>query len=222
MNVLAVGEGRLVANQVLETGNDLTTVVEDGVGDSGGVNGEEHAVDEGVGGGEISRGVSLVTRLVEHGVLVYDLQDLVTGSGVVPDVVIIDSDVSGVPGIGVPDREDDRGSDERAEENINHTVEGVDEGVSRDSKLVPVPSREGVEAEATYGAGNGSHVDIVRGDPGNPVEVGCGLNDVVGEPEVDEHGAEAVHEPPHPRGGPAIDRVVGLGVKGTLQGLGVS
>ena len=43
------------------------------MGDGSSVDCEEHAVDESIGGGEISRGVSLVTRLVEHGILVDDL-----------------------------------------------------------------------------------------------------------------------------------------------------
>ena len=51
MDVLAVGKGRLAADQVLETNDDLTTVVEDSVGDGSGVDGEVHAIDEGVAGG---------------------------------------------------------------------------------------------------------------------------------------------------------------------------
>jgi len=46
VDILAVGKGRPAADQVLETGDDLATVVEDCVGDGSGVNGEEHAVDE--------------------------------------------------------------------------------------------------------------------------------------------------------------------------------
>jgi hypothetical protein len=78
VDVLAVGKGRFTIDQVLEASNDLTTVVKDGVGDGSSVNGEEHAVDEGVAGGEVSWRVSLVTLLVEHGVVVDDPQDLVT------------------------------------------------------------------------------------------------------------------------------------------------
>jgi hypothetical protein len=59
VDVLAVGEGRLAADQVPETGDDLTTVVEDGVGDGSGVDGEEHAIDEGQASGEVSWRVCL-------------------------------------------------------------------------------------------------------------------------------------------------------------------
>jgi hypothetical protein len=39
---------------------------------------------------------------------------------------------------------------------------------------------------------DGSDVDVVGRDPHNPVKVRERLEDVVGEPEVDEHGGEAV------------------------------
>ena len=46
VDVLAVDKGRLVVDQGPETSNDLTAVVEDGVSDGSGVEGEEHAIDE--------------------------------------------------------------------------------------------------------------------------------------------------------------------------------
>jgi hypothetical protein len=126
VDVLAVDKGRLAANQVLETSNNLATVVEKGVGNDGSVNGEEHAIAEGVTGGEVSRRVSLVTGLVEHGVLIDDLQDLVTVTCVIPNVDIVDREVRGVPGIGIPNREDNRDGEECTEEHVEGTVEGVD------------------------------------------------------------------------------------------------
>ena len=79
VNVLAVGEGRLAADQVPETSDDLTTVVEDGVGDGSGVEGEEHAILEGQAGGEVRWRVCLVTLLIEQrGIVVDDPQDVVT------------------------------------------------------------------------------------------------------------------------------------------------
>ena len=44
------------------------------------------------------------------------------------------------------------------------------------------------------------------------------MDDVVGEPEVDEHGGETVHEPFHLGDLPAVDDVIGLGVEGTVKG----
>ena len=79
VDVLAVGESRLAADQVLETSNDLTTVVEDGVGDGSGVDGEERAIVERHGSGEVRWRVCLITLLVEQrGIVVDDPRDLVT------------------------------------------------------------------------------------------------------------------------------------------------
>jgi hypothetical protein len=130
---------------------------------------------------------------------------------------IVDGDVSGVPRVGVPNCEDDQGGDERAEESVEDTIERVDERVCGNGKLVPVPGREGVETKTAKTASNCGQVDVVRGNPGHPVEVGHGPDDVAGEPGVDEHGAKTVHEPPHPRDRPAVNDSVGLGVESSLR-----
>ena len=79
MDVLAVGKGRLAADQVPEASDDLMAMVEDGVGEGSGVEGEEHAILNGHAGGEISWRVCLITLLAEqHGVDVDDPRDLVT------------------------------------------------------------------------------------------------------------------------------------------------
>jgi hypothetical protein len=133
-------------------------------------------------------------------------------------VVIVDGDIGGVPRVGVPNCEDDRGGDERAEEKVEDTIEGVGKGICSIVKLVPVPGREGIEAKATNAASDCSQVDVVRSDPGDPVEVGHGLNDVAGEPEEDGHSEETPHKPPHPRDRPAIHDSVGLGMESSLGG----
>jgi hypothetical protein len=55
--------------------------------------------------------------------------------------IIVDGDVSGVPRVGVPNCEDDRGDDERPEETVEDTIERVDEGICKNGELVPVPGR---------------------------------------------------------------------------------
>jgi hypothetical protein len=216
VDVLAIGKDGLAGDQVLETRNDLATVVEDGVSDCSSVNGKEYTVNEGVPGREVSGRIGLVTRLVEHGVLVHDLQDLITASGVVPHVVVVDRNVSGVPCVCVPNREDYGGREEGAEETVEGAVEWADKRITCDSELVPVPGGEGVETKTADTTGYRSQLDIIGGDPGHPVEIGHGLNDVVGEPKVDEHGNKAVHEPSHPRDSPPVSDLVGLGMEGTL------
>ena len=73
MDVPAVGIGGLAGNQVFEARSEFVTMIEDGMGDGSGVNGEEHAVDEYVTSREVSRRVGLVTGLVEHRLVVDDL-----------------------------------------------------------------------------------------------------------------------------------------------------
>lgn len=217
VDILGVSEGRLAANQVLESSSDLTAVVEEGVCDGRGVDGEEHAVDEGVGSREVHGGVSLVGRLVEETVLVDGFQNLVTFTGIVEHAVSIDGNVSRIPGIGVPNSGDDREGEEGAEEGVEDTVEGIDEGVTSNNALIPIPSGERVQSQTTVSTGNRSQVDVVGSDPGSPVEVGHSSDEVVGEPEVYEHGAEAVSEPPHPRNLPAIGWSVGFGVESPVE-----
>jgi hypothetical protein len=186
VDVLAVGEGRLAADQVLETSNDLTTVVEDGVSDGSGVDGEEHAILDGRAGGEVGWRVCLITLLVEQrSVVVDDPQDIVPSTDVITNAGTVDEEVSGVPRVGVPNCEDNRGGDEHAEESIEDTIERVDEWVCGKGKLAPVPGREGVETKTANTTSNCSQVDVVRGNPGDPVEVGHGLNDVAGKRGVD-------------------------------------
>jgi len=72
-------------------------------------------------------------------------------------VIIVDRDVRGVLGAGAPNREDDRGGKKRTEEAVEDAVEGVDEGVYNNGKLVPVKGRDGIEAKAST-AGNRSKV----------------------------------------------------------------
>lgn len=131
-------------------------------------------------------------------------------------MVIVDGEVTCVPGVGVPNRKDDRSGEERAEENVHDTVARADQRVHSNGGLIPVKGGERVKADATDTAGNRGQDDVGRFDPSHPVEVGHGLDDVVGEPEIDEHCAEAIHEPPQPRDGPAVGGFVALRVESAL------
>ena len=204
MDILGVGEAGLAVDQVLETNNDLPTIVKVGVGDGRGVDSEEHAVEECISGGEVHRRVSLVCSSVKETVLVDGLQDLVKSAGVVVHAVRVDGNVGGIPCVGVPDGEDDGEGEKGPEEGVEDTVERVDEGVTGNNALVPIPGGEGVQPQTTVGTSDGSQVDVFGSDPGGPIEIGHGGNEVVGEPEVDEHGNEAVSEPPHPGHSPPI------------------
>ena len=217
MDILGFGEGGLAVNQVLETDSDLPTVVKVGVDDGRGVDGEEHAVKECVSGGEIQRRICLVGSLVKETVLVDGLQDLVETPSVVEHTVGVDGNVGGVPSIGVPDGEDDGEGEKGPEEDVEGSVERVDEGVTSHNALVPIPSGEGVQPQTTVGTGDSSQADILWSDPGGPVEVGHSSDEVVGEPEIDEHGDEAVGKPPHPGHGPPVRGGVCFRVESPVQ-----
>ena len=96
--------------------------------------------------------------------------------------------------------------------------EGIDKRIGEYNKLVPIEGGDGVQPQTGDATGDRSELDILWGDPGDPVEVRHRLDDVVGEPEVDEHGGETVHEPSHSRDRPAIDHVIGPGMEGTVKG----
>ena len=96
--------------------------------------------------------------------------------------------------------------------------EGIDKWIGHRSNDVPIEGGEGVQPQTGYAAGNRSEFNVLRGNPSDPVEVRHRLEDVVGEPEVDEHGDKTVREPPHPGDRPAVDYVVGLSVEGAVEG----
>ena len=98
--------------------------------------------------------------------------------------------------------------------------EWINKGVSDHNKLVPIECVDGIQSKTIYAAGNRSKLDVLRRNPSDPVEVRHRLKDVVGEPEVDKHGDEAVREPPHSGDCPAISNAIGLGVECAVEGDG--
>jgi hypothetical protein len=50
-------------------------------------------------------------------------------------------------------------------------VKGVDQRINENNELIPVESRDGVEAESTDAPSNRSEMDVVGGNPRHPVEV---------------------------------------------------
>ena len=91
-------------------------------------------------------------------------------------------------------------------------------GDDRITQLIPVERRERVQPRTGPATGDRSELNIVGGNPGNPAEVRHRLDDVSGEPIVDEHGCETIHEPSHSGDRPAVDHFIGLGVEGTVKG----
>ena len=98
--------------------------------------------------------------------------------------------------------------------------EGTDKRIGDHNKLVPIKGGERIQSQTGHATGNCTELGVMRGNPSDPVEVRHRLYDVVGEPEVDEHGGKTVHEPPHPGHCPAIDHTISFCVKGTIESNG--
>ena len=98
--------------------------------------------------------------------------------------------------------------------------EGTDKGIGDHNKLVPIKGGERVQSQTGHATSNCTELGVMRGNPSDPVEVRHRLHDVVGKPEVDEHGGKTVHEPPHPGYCPAIDHIISFCVEGTIEGNG--
>ena len=76
--------------------------------------------------------------------------------------------------------------------------EGIDKRIGNHNKLVPIECGERIQSQTGHATGNRSKLEVIGGNPSDPVEVRHRLEDIVGEPEVDEHSGETVHEPFHP------------------------
>ena len=95
--------------------------------------------------------------------------------------------------------------------------EGANKGINNRRNLIPIERGGRVQSKTRHATGNRSELNILGGNPGDPIEVRHRLNDVVGEPEVYEHCGETVHEPSHSGDRPAVDHVIRLGVEGTVK-----
>ena len=79
------------------------------------VDGEEGAVQHGVGGAEVGGRIAHVLFVVVHAVAVDGARDVVQRAEVVPHAVGVDGEVACVPGVGVPDTHDDEAEEEHAD-----------------------------------------------------------------------------------------------------------
>lgn len=106
--------------EALEARLDLESVIYDDVRDQGRVDGEEAAVDEGVGRADVGVRVLTVLLLVVHATVVQGGGYIVGLAEVVEDLVGVDGEVTRVPDIAVPNHQDEKPRDEHAA----HCVEG--------------------------------------------------------------------------------------------------
>jgi len=154
----------------------------------------------------------LVVVVEHHG-------DVVRVHCVVEGLVRVDRHVRGPKGVGVIHDEDDDATDKASDILLELTgdyelsLAAIDTEDSRKERRVHrsrtrsvwVPTREWVETHAAVRAGDDSEVHIVGGDPGHPVEQTEGLEELVGEPVVDEEDGRGDQETPVTGDLPAVD-----------------
>lgn len=93
---LVLFRGAEAVDEVLEAHDDLETVVEEAVGQGGGVSAEEEHVDDDVAGGEIRGRICLVFLIVDDAAAVEDGGNVVAVTKVVVRLVRVDWQVGGV------------------------------------------------------------------------------------------------------------------------------
>lgn len=108
----------------------------------------------------------------------------------VEHAVRVDGQVPGIVCIGVVYPDDNQPAEECPEQDVDGDTEGDDERVYVVGDDVPVKGRQRVEAQTLVHAGNGGQGEVLRGDPGNPVEDAESCEDVIRKPEVHKHEGE--------------------------------
>lgn len=190
--------GSLASSEgVLDTNGDLLSVIEEGVGHDGRVDGEEPEVDNNVTSSHVSGRVGLVRGLVEDTSVVGDGENVVSGTVSVERLVRVDREVTSVPGVGVVDTDDHEPGQEHAEGRVNDGEGGHDQRIGVQHQGVPIERGDRVVTQTVDGTDNVVEDLVVGGDPTHPVEHRERGEDVGWEPEVEEHGGEGEDEALH-------------------------
>lgn len=182
---------------------------EDRIGDCRGVDGEEVIIHSDATRGQVDGGVGLVLGLIQPPTAIKNLGDVVRATEMIVHEVRVDREVGRVIRIRPVEPDDRDAADEDADEGIERDAEGDDEGLDDVGCDVPVKSRQRVEAETFAHTGDGCQGEVVGGNPRNPVEEGERAEDVVWEPEPDEHAGEGSQE--EAVAGYAVDLLEGAG-----------
>lgn len=94
------------SEEILEPHLQLIPVVQHHVGNDSRVDGEEETVEQGVGSAHVRSGVAAILLQVEHAALIKGLRYVVKVAEMVENTVAVYGEVGRVPGVGVPDAED--------------------------------------------------------------------------------------------------------------------
>ena len=154
----------------LEATDYIEAVVEVCVDDRCGVYRKKYTVEEGIGCCEVEGRVGLISSLIVEPILVENVGNLVAVTESIIRLVDVDRHVSCIPGIRVPDGNDDGEGDGRAQEGVESDEERGDEGLLTSCDNVPVKGRQGVETQTGLCTGDGGEVYVVRSDPRYPTK----------------------------------------------------
>lgn len=162
-----------IVKQSLEAHGDLVPMVEDGVRERRGINGEEKHVDDNIACSQVGRRVSGVLVRIEQPVVVSCLGNVVQIGEAVVDSVGVDRQVAGVVYILVPENQHDPKRGENTDEAVQRAEERDHEWIGRiPQEHIPIPRGERIQSQAVVDACDNVQVSMARGDPADPVKFG--------------------------------------------------
>lgn len=195
--------------QTLEAQRNVVAMKEDRIGDCRGVDAEEVIIHSDAAGGQVDGGVGLVLGLIQPPTAIKNLGDVVRATEMIVHEVRVNREVGRVVRIRPVEPDDRDAADEDADEGVERDAEGDDKGLDDVGCDVPVKGRQRVEAETFAHTGDGCQGEVVGCNPRDPVEEGERAEDVVWEPEPDEHAGERRQE--EAVAGYAVDLLEGAG-----------
>lgn len=170
-----------------------------------GVPGEPGTLTEDIGAREERRSILLVSIEI-NGIhlLVQYPRDIVPMAIVGEGLVTIDGHVGRPVHVAPVHANNDQTRQDTSSVLLNGREPRGNEEVANTGDIV-VEGSPGIEAHASPEASDHSESEVLRGNPRHPVEGAQSLEEVVGDPEVDEHDGEGVEEETVAGKRPAVD-----------------
>lgn len=107
---------------------------------------------------------------MEQSPVIKDLRDVIACGEVIEHTVCVDGEIGSVVCVCPVQPDNCDSANQNAEEGVYCHVEGHDQWICNVCDDVPVECRQGIEAEPLLDARDGGKVEVVGGNPGEPVE----------------------------------------------------
>lgn len=143
-------------------------VVQIRINDRSWVDGEEAAIKERVGGGEVEGRVCLVCSLIKEAISIDDLGDLVLITEAIIRLVDVNGHVRSVPDVCKPHGNNDRERNEHSHKSVERGEEWRNEWIPSRLDNIPVECGEWVQSQTGLRTSDRSQLDIVGCNPGHP------------------------------------------------------